>query len=642
MRLFGNIVMAAFAATTCISAEWINKDAKQTFRVRDALIESTTIFSTKGSSSEKSNYQLIVDDVENVGFIAVAVNGQEIRNYDVHASTGKSILEIPNGELKNGKVNTVELTVIRGNSLVPFPAEIFELERQAILLTVPATIASPYKTETQKISFDIPDLVSGLVRITPASLAQAENGLIVFGPWTREEADKQGEIKVHFFYNKPLPRVNTVKKICDISHWGSSVSVKEEISLLNGAASLKGEFNRIPFLHLKYAGPENAPFPIFHALMQFEAQLPIDAFNIHYRDVIGNVSTSNAQRKGDHTLVEIRPRFPMMGGWKTEFELSYDAPLAGAVTQLLMRDDTSNEYLVSVPLVPSMGKKMHANKMDLEIILPAGAGNIKITVDGRTVASNYSISHQKGWLVGPGLAGKTVISIPVGPIDSVTGNERVHVQYTLSSLNIFAAPLLLSLYLFVLFGTYILSRRIRMEISNPSESKIIDIQNADYDICKNIEDRFIDLCRANTVLIETVSTESDRGVLEATKETYKDNHSKIVSEIEKMCEEFSSEKNRVERTIRIVLNLKSQRDFALQLVDNATQGRDVLNTAGARLIENENEMATLVGRVLTGTATPPPSPGGSGSASAGSSISIRSPVTEKSTTARKRTDNRKK
>ena len=43
------------------------------------------------------------------------------------------------------------------------------------------------------------------------------------------------------------------------------------------------------------------------------------ARDIYYRDIIGNITTSNVRRQSDGVNVELTMRFPMMGGWKTEF-----------------------------------------------------------------------------------------------------------------------------------------------------------------------------------------------------------------------------------------------------------------------------------------------------------------------------------
>jgi hypothetical protein len=47
--------------------------------------------------------------------------------------------------------------------------------------------------------------------------------------------------------------------------------------------------------------------------------LPGDAQDIYYRDEIGNISTSNVAARQSRLEVELRPRFPLFGGWHTNY-----------------------------------------------------------------------------------------------------------------------------------------------------------------------------------------------------------------------------------------------------------------------------------------------------------------------------------
>jgi oligosaccharyltransferase complex subunit alpha (ribophorin I) len=48
--------------------------------------------------------------------------------------------------------------------------------------------------------------------------------------------------------------------------------------------------------------------------------------NVYYRDEIGNISTSHLKELDDLVEVELRPRFPLFGGWKTQYLLGYNVP----------------------------------------------------------------------------------------------------------------------------------------------------------------------------------------------------------------------------------------------------------------------------------------------------------------------------
>ena len=53
------------------------------------------------------------------------------------------------------------------------------------------------------------------------------------------------------------------------------------------------------------------------------ARIDKRASDIYYRDIIGNITTSHVRKEVDAVNVELTMRFPMMGGWKTEFYWGY-------------------------------------------------------------------------------------------------------------------------------------------------------------------------------------------------------------------------------------------------------------------------------------------------------------------------------
>ena len=54
--------------------------------------------------------------------------------------------------------------------------------------------------------------------------------------------------------------------------------------------------------------------------------LPASARDVYYRDEIGNISTSSMKSLIDSVELEIRPRFPLFGGWKTHYYIGYNVP----------------------------------------------------------------------------------------------------------------------------------------------------------------------------------------------------------------------------------------------------------------------------------------------------------------------------
>jgi hypothetical protein len=54
--------------------------------------------------------------------------------------------------------------------------------------------------------------------------------------------------------------------------------------------------------------------------------LPAAATDAYYRDEIGNISTSHMKVLSDSVELDLRPRFPLFGGWKTHYVIGYNVP----------------------------------------------------------------------------------------------------------------------------------------------------------------------------------------------------------------------------------------------------------------------------------------------------------------------------
>ena len=61
-------------------------------------------------------------------------------------------------------------------------------------------------------------------------------------------------------------------------------------------------------------------------LFLLQTFLPAAARDVYYRDEIGNISTSAMKEQEDVVELELRPRFPLFGGWKTKYTIGYNVP----------------------------------------------------------------------------------------------------------------------------------------------------------------------------------------------------------------------------------------------------------------------------------------------------------------------------
>lgn len=124
-----------------------------------------------------------------------------------------------------------------------------------------------------------------------------------------------------------------------------------------------GQFSRLAHQQSKYHSQSPAQI-----LADFSLRLPPSAHSVYYYDTIGNVSTSHfrpgsagsagtSRRRVVDSLLELRPRYPILGGWNYSFTVGWDSPLGDALKEDATGKKVSqyeNDILTSV-----LGRPLH-------------------------------------------------------------------------------------------------------------------------------------------------------------------------------------------------------------------------------------------------------------------------------------------
>jgi oligosaccharyltransferase complex subunit alpha (ribophorin I) len=128
------------------------------------------------------------------------------------------------------------------------------------------------------------------------------------------------------------------------------------------------------------------------AITSLSIVLPPSVHSPYFYDIVGNVSTSRfrpsrapsftphqaklpSQRKAkpaaaSTSLLELTPRYPLMGGWNYTFTIGYDAPLSDYVK--VKKGAQGKEYVLAVPFLTPV-KDVAVDIVTLTIRLPEGA-----------------------------------------------------------------------------------------------------------------------------------------------------------------------------------------------------------------------------------------------------------------------------
>lgn len=271
-------------------------------------------------------------------------------------------IEFQNALPPNGKIFiTVEYQLTEYLEL--HPKRITQAESQFAVYKGNAHVPSIYPVKQEKTVILLPSgRLESHTTVLPTSV---DNGKITYGPYINQKPYAVAEIIVHCENNTPFVVATDVVRVIEVSHWGN-IAVEEAISVIHKGAELKGSFSRLDF-QMDRRGSKR---PI---VTQYKTLLPASAKDIYYRDEIGNISTSAVRKMPDVVELIVQPRFPLFGGWKTDYVLGYNVP----AYQYLY--SSGNKFALKMRIVDHLFDDAVIENLKLKIILPEGSKNFKLT-----------------------------------------------------------------------------------------------------------------------------------------------------------------------------------------------------------------------------------------------------------------------
>lgn len=198
-----------------------------------------------------------------------------------------------------------------------------------------------------------------------AELPVKAGNKLQYGPFGEVPAGATESIRVRYEFTRPLTLVSRLERDVEVSHWGGNVAFEERYTLHNHAANLSEPFNRVKWAQQQYVNPQST------ALKEMRFPLRVGALDPYFTDVIGNVSTSRFRSNAREANLEIKPRYPVFGGWNYPFRIGWSADLK----KFLRKLDIGDTYVLNVPFLegPKQVEGVAYEDVELRIILPEGA-----------------------------------------------------------------------------------------------------------------------------------------------------------------------------------------------------------------------------------------------------------------------------
>ena len=244
--------------------------------------------------------------------------------------------ETPMKKNERRKLACIQLST---DHLEALPKERKHLEAPKVVVTLPEYFVTGYavKKETTTVVLTTKQDVSMLKGDRKFT---QEKQSVTFDEASNVSPYSKDDMQLHVFMNQPLLRAKSVDRDVYLSHWGQA-RIREVYDIKNHGSAIKGEFSRLDMMLSQETGSKGAA-------LYFKSKIPASAFDIRFRDEIGNISTSNLAKSGPWAALALEPRFPVFGGWATHFIVEYSLPLESVLVQ------NSGSFTLEIPSLPSI------------------------------------------------------------------------------------------------------------------------------------------------------------------------------------------------------------------------------------------------------------------------------------------------
>merc|ERR1711978_723435 len=295
-------------------------------------------------------------------------------------------------------------------------------------------------TQTTTVSLASSNIESH-TKTKPVSVSDSS---ITYGPHNNIAPFSSGEMIIHGENNSPMLVVSRLERVIEVSMWGN-IAVEETIDVVHRGAQLKGSFSRYEYQR-ESSGVSS--------VKNFKTLLPASSKDVYYRDDIGNISTSHMKVMDDAVELDLRPRFPLFGGWKTHYVIGYNVP---SYEYLFYSGD---KHVLNMRLVDHIFDDMLVEEAEVRVILPEGVSNIELKTP-------YSMTRREDGLHHTYLdtTGRTVVHLYTNKLLTEQHIQDFQISFTYPHRSMVTEPLLLVSFFFFFFLVTIIYVRLDFSIS---------------------------------------------------------------------------------------------------------------------------------------------------------------------------------
>lgn len=388
----------------------------------------------------------VIEGREDKGRVA-AVNLDLIEEGD--DETGASFYKVElSSPLKPEETTTLQLGVAYTNRYVPTPEFGTQFDSQLFVFEDSCYAFSAYPSAEQVLNIGTYGLqISDLSSNEDPTI---EGTTLKYGPFEDVAPYASEELQIKFENPKPLLKATKLQRDIWISHWGSTASFEEFYQMHNPGTKLKDN----SFSRLDYARRTNSYNLNVAATRNIDIKLPPYAREPYYTDLVGNVSTSNFRQESTGSLLQLRSRYPIFGGWNYNFTIGWNVDL-----KFFSRVVGEDRYLLKLPLLEGP-EDISYDEVVINIILPEGSQDIDLSA--MTPSVPETIKVVKSYL---DFFGRPTIQLRY---DNVIDNYRrseIFVSYTFTKQDALKKPAIISAVFVCFFSVFLFLAKIDIGIT---------------------------------------------------------------------------------------------------------------------------------------------------------------------------------
>ncbi|KAK5934432.1 hypothetical protein CgunFtcFv8_014832 [Champsocephalus gunnari] len=506
----------------------VYEDVKRTVDLSTHLAKITAeiVLSNQGSSAAH-NFILAIEAelVPNLAYIGASVKGDEeddgtleLQQTTIQGQSGAFYkVQLPSS-LAPGAQLKAKLEMTFSHVLQPFPSQITQAERQLVVFQGNHYMYSPYpiRSQTTRVRLASKTVESYSKLGNPSK----NDEIIEYGPFRDMAPFSEDTLKIHYENNSPFLTISNIVRTIEVSHWGN-IAVEETINLRHTGAVLKGPFSRYDYQRQSDSG--------ISSVKSFKTILPASAQDVYYRDEIGNISTSHLQVLDDSVEVEVRPRFPLFGGWKTHYMIGYNLPSYEYLYTL------GDQYSLKMRLVDHVYDDQVIDFLTVKIILPEGARNIQMDtpykIDRKPNQLHYTYLDTFGRPV--------LVASKSNLVEHHIQDVMVH--YNFNRILMLQEPLLVVAAFYILFFTVIIYVRLDFAITkDPAAEVRMKVASITEQVLTLVNKR-LGLYRHMDEVVNRYKQSRDTGALNSGRKTLEADHRNLTNEISSLQARLKAE-----------------------------------------------------------------------------------------------------